>query len=51
MTNRDARFARSIKFLSSTVMVMMSLINTSIDAYVAVMSTSKGSDVARWIAD
>ena len=25
--------------------------NTSIDASVAVMSTSKGSDVARWLAD
>ena len=51
MTNRDALFARSIQCLPSTVMVMMSSMNPSIDASVAVISTSKGSAVAIWLAD
>ena len=51
MTNRAALFARSTQCLSSTIMVMMSLMNPSIDVSVAVMSTAKGSDVARWLAD
>ena len=32
-------------------MVMMSLMNPSIDASVDLMSTAKGSDVSRWLAD
>ena len=51
MTNRAALFVRSIQCLSSTVMAMMSLMNPSIDASVAVMSTAKGSAVAIWIYD
>ena len=51
MTNRAALFARSIQCLSSTVMVMMSLMKPSIDTSVAVISTSKGSAVARLLAD
>ena len=50
MTNIAALFARSIQYSSSTVMVMMSSMNTSIDASVDLMSTAKGSDVARWLA-
>ena len=50
MTNRSARFARSIQFLSSTVMVMIMSMNTSIDDSVAVLSTAKGSFVARLLA-
>ena len=51
MTNRSALFARSIQCSSSTVMVMMSLMKPSIYASVDVISTSKESDVARWLAD
>ena len=51
MTNRSARFARSIQCLSSTVMVMLSLMNPSIDASVDLMSTDNGSAVARWLSD
>ena len=51
MTNRAALFARSIQCSSSTLMVMMSSIKPYIDASVAVVSTAKGSDVARWLAD
>ena len=49
MTNRAALFARSIQCLSSTVMVMMLLINSFIDASMDVMSTSKGSGVSIWL--
>ena len=51
MTNRAALFARSIQCFSSTVMVMMSLMNTSIDSSVAVMSTARGSAFVRWFSD
>ena len=51
MTNRAALFARSIQWSSSTVMVMMSSKKPSIDASVAMISTAKGSDFARWLAD
>ena len=51
MNNRAALFARSIQWLSSTVMVMMSSMKPSIDASVAVISTAKGSAVAIWLAD
>ena len=51
MTNRAALFVRSIQFLSSTVMVMISSIKSSIDESVDVMSTSKWSTVVRWLAD
>ena len=51
MTNRAARFARSIQCSSFTVMVMMSSMKPSIDASVALISTAKGYDVARWLAD
>ena len=47
MTNISALFARSIQCLSSTVMVMMSLMNPSIDASVSLMSTSRGSAFER----
>ena len=51
MTNRDAIFAQSIQCFPSTVMVMMLSMNPLIDASVAVMSTSRGSAVAIWLAD
>ena len=51
MTNRSALFARSIQCSSSTVMVMMSSMNLSIYASVAVMYTDKGSAVARWLVE
>ena len=51
MINRAAIFERSIQCLSSTVMVMISSMKPSIDASVAVISTAKGSDVSRWLAD
>ena len=51
MTNRAVLFARSIQCLSSTVMVMMSFMKPSIDASVAVISTAKGSAVARRLSD
>ena len=51
MTNRAALFARSIQCSSSTVMVMMSLINPCIDDYLDVMYTAKGSAVARWLVN
>ena len=51
MTNRAAIFARSIQCSSSAVMVMISLMNPSIDASVDVMSTAKGSSVSRWLAE
>ena len=50
MTNRAALFARSIQWSSSTVMVMMSSMNPSIDASVAVISTAKASVVVRCLA-
>ena len=50
MTNRAALFARSIQWLSSTVMVMISSMKPSIDASVAVIYTAKGSDFARLLA-
>ena len=51
MTNRASLFARSIQCLSSTVMVMIALMNPSIDASVAVISIANGSAVARCIYD
>ena len=51
MTNRAAIFAQSIQCSPSTVMVMMSSMNPSIDSSVAVMSTAKGSAVTRWLSD
>ena len=51
MTNRAAMFARSIQYLSSTVIVMMVSINSSIDDSVDVMSTAKGSNIAIWLVD
>ena len=51
MTNRAAIFPRSIKYLSLTVMVIMSLMKPFIYASVSVISTAKGSAVAIWIAD
>ena len=47
MTHRASLFARSIQCFSSTVMVIMSSMNPSIDASVAVMSTAKESTVVR----
>ena len=49
MTNRVAPFVRSIKCLLSTVMVMMSSMNTYIDASVDVIYTAKWSAVSRLI--
>ena len=51
MTNRAALFSQSIQCLSSTAMVTISLMNPSIDVYVAVMSNAKGSAIARWRVD
>ena len=51
MTNRAALFAGSIHWASSTVMVLMSSMNPSIDAPVAMISTAKWSAFARWLAD
>ena len=51
MTNRATTFARSIQFLSSTIMVMMLSMNPSIIASVAVMFTAKGPVVVIWIVD
>ena len=51
MTNRAALFSRSIQWSSSTVMVMMSSMNPSIDASVAMISTDKGSTFYRWLAN
>ena len=51
MTNRAVLLARSIQCSSSTVMVTVSLMKPSIDASVTVISTAKGSVVARWLAD
>ena len=42
MTNRDALFAHSIQCLPSTVVVMMSSMNPSIDDFMAVISTDRG---------
>ena len=51
MTNRAALFVRSVQCLSSAVMVMISSEKSSIDASVALIYTSKGSAVARWLFD
>ena len=51
MTNRAVIFSQSIQCSPSTVMVMMSSMNPSIDSSVAVMSTTKGSAVSRWLSD
>ena len=51
MSNRAALLARSVQCSSSTVMVMMSLVNPYIDDSVAVMSTANGSVVEIWLAD
>ena len=50
MTNRAALFACYIQCFLSTVMVMMSLMKSYIDAYVAVMSTAGGSAFERWFS-
>ena len=50
MTNRAALLAHSIQCSPSTVMVMMSSMNPSIDASVAVMPTTRGSAFARWFS-
>ena len=47
MTNIAALFARSIQCFPSTIMVMMSSMNPSIGASVAVMSTSRDSAFER----
>ena len=47
MTNRAALFARSIQCSSSIIVVMISFMNPSFDASVAVISTDKGFAVAR----
>ena len=51
MTNKSAIFARTIQCLSLAIMVMMLLMNPSIDESVVAMSTAKGSAVAIWLAD
>ena len=51
MNNRAAIFAHYIQCLSLTVMVMMSLMNTSIDTYMAVMSTAWGYTFEIFFAD
>ena len=51
MTNIAALFAQSIQYFSSTVMVMMSLMNPYIDASVSVISTTKGSSVSICLAE
>ena len=50
MTNRDALFVRSIQCSSSALMVIMLSMNPSIDASVAVISTTKGSSVVIWLS-
>ena len=49
ISNRAALLAQSIQCLSSTVMVMMSSMNTSIDVSEDVMSTAKRYAVSRWL--
>ena len=49
MTNRATISDRFIQCSSSTVMVMMSLMNPSVDSSVDVMSNDKGSAIARWL--
>ena len=44
MTNKAALFARSIQYLSNSVMVMMLLMNPSIDVSLTSMFTARGSD-------
>ena len=44
MTNKAALFARSIQYLSSSVMLMMLLMNPSINASLTSMFTARGSD-------
>ena len=44
MTNKTALFARSIQYLSNSVMVMMLLMNPSIDVSLTSMFTASGSD-------
>ena len=51
MTSRATLFAPSIKCLSSNVMVMMLSMNPSIYAFVAVISTAKGSSSTRCLID
>ena len=51
MTSRSALFARYIQCLSSTIVVMMSSMNPSIDYFVAVISIINGYAVARWFSD
>ena len=50
MTNISSLFARSIQCLSLNFMVMLSSMNPFTDASVAVLSTAKGSFVARLLA-
>ena len=49
MTSSAAIFVHSIQCLSSTVMVMMSSLNPSIDASVAVMSTARVSAFTKMV--
>ena len=51
MKNIAALFARYIQCFLSTIMVMMSSMNPSIDASVAVIFTAKGYAFARWFDD
>ena len=51
MTNIAALFFQSIKFSSSTVMVIILLMNPPIDVSVYVIFTAKGSDIARWLVE
>ena len=51
MTNRAVIFAQSIQCSPSTVVVMMSSMNPSIDSSMAVMSIAKGSAVTRCLSD
>ena len=51
MTNKAALYTLSIQCLASTVMVMISLNNPSIDASVDMISTARGSAFVGWIVD
>ena len=51
MTNTAAVFARFIQYLLSTVMVIILLMNPSIDASLASMLSARGSYFARWYTD
>ena len=51
MTSKKSLFVNYIQYLLSTVMEIMSLMNTSIDDYLDSMFTSRASDFARWLSD